>query len=237
MIRCLVVDDEPFARELIEDNIRLIPFLELAGSCKNTDEALKILVREKIDLVFLDIQMPGQSGIQWLQAGIISSPMVIMITAYEHYALEGFNLNVLDYLVKPVAFDRFLKAATRAMELFTLRNKQVVPEAATQNSLFVNSDYSLVRISMDQITYVEGLKDYIKIFQLDTDKPIIPRLSLHYMEAKLPSGRFMRVHRSYIVALDKIIAIKKNRLYLPDGDIPFTDNYRAELMDYIGHRS
>jgi len=237
MIRCLVIDDERFARELIEDNIRLIPFLDLVASCKNTDEAMKVMAVEQIDLVFLDIQMPGLSGIQWLKAGLINAPMVVMITAYENYALDGFNLNVLDYVVKPVAFDRFLKAATKAMELYLLKNKQVTQLPAEPSALFVNSDYSLVRINMDQITYVEGLKDYIKIYQINIERPIIPRLTLHYMEDKLPSARFLRVHRSYIVALDKIISVKKNRLYLPGADIPFTDNYRAQLMDYIGQHS
>ncbi|CAM3979738.1 two component transcriptional regulator, LytTR family [Pedobacter westerhofensis] len=237
MIRCLIVDDERFARELIEDNIRLIPFLDLVASCKNTDEAMKVMATEQIDLVFLDIQMPGLSGIQWLGAGLINSPMVIMITAYENYALEGFNLNVLDYVVKPVAFDRFLKAANKAMELYMLKNKQAPALPAEPNTLFVNSDYSLVRINMDHITHIEGLKDYIKIFQLNTERPIIPRLTLHYMEAKLPATSFLRVHRSYIVALDKIISIKRNRLYLPDADIPFTDNYRPQLMEYIGQHS
>ena len=237
MIRCLVIDDERFARELIEDNIRLIPFLDLVASCKNTDEAMKVMAVEQIDLVFLDIQMPGLSGIQWLKAGLINAPMVVMITAYENYALDGFNLNVLDYVVKPVAFDRFLKAATKAMELYLLKNKHLTQLPAEPSALFVNSDYSLVRINMDQITYVEGLKDYIKIYQLNIERPIIPRLTLHYMEDKLPSARFLRVHRSYIVALDKIISVKKNRLYLPGADIPFTDNYRAQLMEYIGQHS
>jgi len=237
MIRCLVIDDERFARELIEDNIRLIPFLDLVASCKNTDEAMKVMAVEQIDLVFLDIQMPGLSGIHWLKAGLINAPMVVMITAYENYALDGFNLNVLDYVVKPVAFDRFLKAATKAMELYLLKNKQVTQLPAEPSALFVNSDYSLVRINMDQITYVEGLKDYIKIYQLNIERPIIPRLTLHYMEGKLPSARFLRVHRSYIVTLDKIISVKKNRLYLPGADIPFTDNYRAQLMEYIGQHS
>ncbi|MCX2480748.1 response regulator transcription factor [Pedobacter sp. MC2016-15] len=237
MIRCLIVDDEHFARELIADNIGMIPFLELVASCKNVEEAMRVMASEQIDLVFLDIQMPGLSGIQWLSAGLINSPMVVMVTAYENYALEGFNLNVLDYLVKPVAFDRFLKAANKAMELYLLKNKQVAAPSSDTNSLFVNSDYSLVRISMDNITHIEGLKDYVKIFQLSNDKPIIPRLTLHYMESKLPASSFLRVHRSYIVALDKIVSIKRNRLYLPDADIPFTDNYRPVLMEYIGQHS
>lgn len=213
MIRCLVVDDERFARELIEDNIRLIPYLELVASCKNTEEAMKVMAVEKIDLVFLDIQMPGLSGIQWLNAGLLQQPMVVMITAYENYALEGFNLNVLDYVVKPVAFERFLKAANKAMELYALRNKHEVQLPSETNTLFVNSDYSLVRINTDHITHIEGLKDYIKIYQIHSGKPIIPRLSLHYMEDKLPTSKFLRVHRSYIVALDKIISVKKKTAY------------------------
>lgn len=238
MIKCMVVDDEHFARELIEDNIRLVPFLELAASCKNVNEAMKVMAAEQIDLIFMDIQMPGLSGIQWLQSGLMQAPMVIMITAYADYALEGFNLNVLDYILKPVAFDRFLKASTKAMELHLLKNKQTAAAVpAEQNSLFVNSDYSLVRINMDDITHIEGLKDYIKIFQLRVMRPTVPRLTLHYMEEKLPSDKFLRVHRSYIVALDKIQSVKKNRLYLPDADIPFTDNYRDELMQYINNRS
>ncbi len=234
-MRCLVIDDERPARELIADNIRMIPFLTLVASCKNAEEAMKVLAAEPVDLIFLDIQMPGLSGIQLLQSGLIDAPMVILVTAYEHYALEGFNLNVLDYVVKPVPFERFLKAATKARQLYLLKHKQTEMEPPMeQNYLWVNSDYSLVRINIDRITHIEGLKDYIKIYQENTNKPIIPRLSLHYMEDKLPAGKFMRVHRSFIVALDKIILVKKNRLYVPNAEIPFTDSYREELMRYIG---
>jgi DNA-binding LytR/AlgR family response regulator len=237
MIKCLVIDDERFARELIEDNIRMIPFLELVAVCKQPNEAMLVMAREKVDLIFLDIQMPGLSGLQWLQAGIVQNPMVIMVTAYEQYAIEGFNLNVVDYLVKPVPFERFLKACSRALDLQLLKNNQPAETPLDQQYLFVNSDYALIRIAMDRVTYIEGLRDYIKINQLGNEKPVVPRLTLHYMEEKLPAKRFIRVHRSYIVALDKIISVKKNRLYLPDADIPFTDNYSGELMKYISERS
>lgn len=237
MMKCLVIDDERFARELLADNIGMIPFLDLVAVCKNTTEAVIIMAKEKVDLIFLDIQMAGLSGLQWLQAGITESPMVIMVTAYEQYALEGFNLNVVDYLVKPVPFDRFLKACSRALDLHLLKNKQAAEPALDQKYLFVNCDYALTRINMDQVTHIEGLKDYIKIYQLHTEKPIVPRLSLQYMEEKLPGNRFIRVHRSYIVALDKIISVKKRRLYLPDADIPFTLNYSENLMRYITERS
>ncbi|HMI02846.1 MAG TPA: response regulator transcription factor [Pedobacter sp.] len=236
MIRCLIVDDERLARELIADNIRLIPFLELAGSCKNALEAMEILRTEAIDLVFLDIQMQGISGIQLLQGGLIDVPMVIMVTAYENYALEAFNLDVLDYLMKPVPFERFFKAVSKARDQYLLKRKQPAEPAESQY-VFVNSEYSLIRIDIDQITYVEGLKDYIKIYQMGRDKPVIPRLSLHYMEEKLPAGKFLRVHRSYIVALDKILSVRKNRLFVEGAEVPFTENYREGIMRYIEQRN
>jgi len=235
MIRCLVVDDERLARELMEDNIRMVPFLELAGSCKNAMEAMEYLQHEQIDLLFLDIQMPGISGIQLLQAGLVKVPMVIMVTAYDNYALEAFSLDVLDYLMKPVPFERFLKAASKARLQHELKQKG--QSDVEKQYVFVNSDYSLIRIDMDQITYIEGLKDYIKIYQAGKEKPVIPRLSLHYMEEKLPAGKFLRVHRSYIVALDKILSIRKNRLFVDGAEVPFTENYREPLMKYIEQRN
>jgi DNA-binding LytR/AlgR family response regulator len=236
MMKCLIVDDERLARELIADNISLIPFLELAGSCKNALEAMEVLRTEAIDLVFLDIQMQGISGIQLLQSGLVSVPMVIMVTAYENFALEAFNLDVLDYLMKPVPFERFYKAVSRARDQYLLKQKQPA-EPTEQQYVFVNSEYSLIRIDIDQITYIEGLKDYIKIYQMGRDKPVIPRLSLHYMEEKLPAGKFLRVHRSYIVALDKILSVRKNRLFVEDGEVPFTENYREAIMRYIEQRN
>jgi DNA-binding LytR/AlgR family response regulator len=236
MIRCLVVDDERLARELVADNIGMVPFLELAGVCKNAVEAIDILRNEHIDLVFLDIQMAGISGIQLLQGGLIHVPMVIMVTAYENYALEAFNLDVLDYLLKPVPFERFLKSVSKARVQYLLKQKRQA-DPAEQQYVFVNSEYSLIRIDMEQITYIEGLKDYIKIYQLGKDKPVIPRLSLHYMEEKLPANRFIRVHRSYIVALDKILSVRKNRLYVEGAEIPFTENYREGIMKYIEQRN
>jgi len=233
MIRCLVVDDERLARELLEDNIRLIPFLELAGSCKNAREAMEILRAEEIDLIFLDIQMQGISGIQLLQSGLIQVPMVIMVTAYENYAIEAFDLNVLDYLLKPVPFERFLKAVSKARGQYELRQKPVVANPQEKQYVFVNSEYALIRIDIDQITYIEGLKDYIKIYQTGKDRPVIPRMSLHYMEEKLPAAKFLRVHRSYIVSLDKILSVRKNRLQVEGAEVPFTENYREGIMKYI----
>lgn len=165
--------------------------------------------------------------------------MIIMVTAYENYALEGFNLDVVDYILKPFSFERFLKAVNKAYELMSLRQQKETPvsNVATTESeyMFVNADYSIVRINIPDIIYVEGLKDYIKIYLKNADKAVITRLSMRFMEDKLPAGNFARVHKSYIVALDKITAFKKNRLMLNDAEIPVSDNYKDKILAYIGH--
>lgn len=237
MIRCLLVDDEKLALELMEDNIRKVPYLKLQGKCKNALEAMAFLRTEPVDLIFLDIQMPGISGIQFLNS-LVNAPMVIMVTAYENYALEGFNLDVVDYILKPFSFDRFLKAVNKAHELISLRQQKDMPAKTATGAgyIFVNADYSIVRINIPDIIYVEGLKDYIKIYLKNADKAVITRLSMRYMEEKLPADSFARVHRSYIVSLDKVTAFKKNRLMLADMEIPVSDNYKDKILAYIGHQ-
>lgn len=240
MIRCLLVDDEKLALELMEDNVMKVPYLKLQGKCKNAMEAMEFLRKEPVDLIFLDIQMPGISGIQFLNS-LTNAPMIIMVTAYENYALDGFNLDVVDYILKPFSFERFLKAVNKAYELMSLRQQKVTPAATAAVAapeaeyMFVNADYSIVRINIPDIIYVEGLKDYIKIYLKNTDKAVITRLSMRYMEDKLPAGNFARVHKSYIVALDKITAFKKNRLMIAEAEIPVSDNYKDKILAYIGH--
>lgn len=233
MIRCLIVDDEKLALELMEDNVLKVPFLQLAGKCKNAAEAMQIMSREQIDLIFLDIQMPGISGMQFLNS-LTNPPMVVIVSAYPNYALDGFNKDVVDYVLKPVAFERFLKAANKAFELNSLRQQRETVKPATPDYLFVNADYSVVRINIPDILYVEGLKDYIKIYVKDQPKAIITRLSMRFMEDKLPAEGFARVHKSYIVALDKIASFKRNRLMLGDVEIPVSDNYKDKVLNYIG---
>ena len=229
-MRCIAVDDEPLALDLLEDNIRKVPFLTLVKRCKNAFEAHEAVMKENIHLLFLDIQMPGISGVQFLQS-ITNPPLVIFITAYEEFALQGFNLDVVDYLLKPVSFERFLKASNKAHELFTLKNG--VASSSSSEYLFVNSEYNLVKINIRDIIYIEGLKDYIKIFIANATRPVITRLSMKSIEEKLPSDKFVRVHKSFIVSLDKIISIRKGKISINNIHVPISEHYKENLYRFI----
>lgn len=236
-MNCLAVDDESLALDLLEDNIRKVPFLNLVKRCKNAFEAQEVMQQQSIDLLFLDIQMPGISGVQFVQS-MTQAPMVIFVTAYEEFALEGFNLDVVDYLLKPVSFERFLKAVNKASELHNLRHQEtpVVAEptpAPAQEYLFVNADYSLVKIRIADILYVEGLKDYVKIYLEGQSRPVITRLTMKAMEEKLPSGPFLRVHKSFIIAFDKIESIRNLRIKIGQVHIPISESYGEALFKAI----
>lgn len=234
IINCIAVDDEPLALDLIEDNIKQVPFLNLVGVCKNALEAAEIIQNNKIDLVFLDIQMPGISGIQFIQS-LPTSPMVIFITAYEQYALEGFNLNVIDYLLKPVSFERFFKACNKANEYFTLKHNQGKSQGSfVDEYFFVNAEYSLVKIKYNEILYIEGLKDYIKIYLSSQNRPVITRMTMKSIEEKLSVLPFMRVHKSFIVSLDKIDSIRNLKISIGQHIIPVSEQFADELLVKIG---
>jgi len=237
MLRCIAVDDEPLALDLLEDNIRRVPFLELRAKCSNPIEALEVMRKETIDLIFLDIQMPGLTGLQFIQS-LSVKPMVILITAYEQYALDGFNLDVVDYLVKPVSFDRFLKACNKAWEYYNLKTSSTGESGSTQTGdpgyFFVNAEYSLVKVVFEDIIMVEGLKDYIRI-HLTNGKPLVIRMSMKTVEEKLPSKKFIRIHKSYIISLDKITSIRKGSVFLGAAEVPVSDNYKEALMAVVGH--
>ncbi|TDO22444.1 LytR/AlgR family response regulator transcription factor [Pedobacter duraquae] len=234
-MNCLIVDDELLAVELIEDNLRKIPFLKHVASCRNAIDALHVVREQQIDLIFLDIKMPGISGLEFIQA-MEKPPMIVLITAFEHYALEAFNLNVVDYLVKPVNFARFFSAVGKAHDLFTLRNKPAIQMPSSESHFFVNAGYSLVKIRMTDIAYIEGLKDYVKII-LVNDKPVITRINLKDLTEKLPQHDFMRVHRSFIIALDKIESVQKYQVIIRKAEIPIGESYRETLMEYINTRN
>jgi DNA-binding LytR/AlgR family response regulator len=226
MLRCLAIDDEPLALELLEDNISQVPYLKLEGKCSNPLEALKFLQQQTIDLIFLDIQMPGLTGLQFIQS-LTQRPMIILITAYEKFALEGFNLDVIDYLVKPVPLDRFIKACNKAWELFNLRLKRAENSSADEPEfLFVNVEYSLLKVEFADIQWIEGLKDYIRIYLKSSSKPVITRMSMKAIEEELPSSKFIRAHKSFIVSVSAITSVRKNSIFIGAEEIPIGDNYK-----------
>ncbi|MEI7726038.1 MAG: LytTR family DNA-binding domain-containing protein [Bacteroidota bacterium] len=237
MIRCLAIDDEMLALDLLEDNIKKVPFLLLVKACRSAMEAMEVLRNEPIDLLFLDIQMPDVSGIQLIRS-LHHKPMVIFTTAFSKYATEGFDLDVIDYLLKPYPFERFLKAVNKVHEYLDLRErasnqgnaKEIV---ASPNFLFVKADYKLYKINLKDILYIEGLKDYVKIYA--SEKPIVTQMSMKGLEEKLPPQDFIRVHRSFIVAFNKIDFVQKHMLTIGKKEIPISEHYRDQLFKIINY--
>ena len=226
MLNCIAVDDEKLVLDLLVDNIRQIPFLHLVKRCKNAMEAASVLQEEKVDLIFLDIQMPGLNGLQFMQS-LQNPPMVIFATAYKEFALDGFNLNAIDYLLKPVSFERFLKACNKAHELYNLQQKPVAKDE--QDYFFVYVEYNLVKVPIPEIIYIEGMKDYVKIFLNTSTRPIITKMSMKAMEEKLIGYRFVRTHKSYIIAADKVTTIKRDLIYIGNIELPLSENYKAQV--------
>jgi DNA-binding LytR/AlgR family response regulator len=238
-LRCFAIDDEPFALELLADDIQKVPFLNLVGQAENPLAAYDPIRRGEVDLLFLDIQMPTLTGLQFLQT-LKQPPMVILTTAYDQYALDGYTFDVVDYLLKPIPFERFLKAVTKAYDLFLLRQNRSpvfsnVPEPALpagpeRTYFFVFSEYQEIRIDYDEVLYIEGLKDYVKIFTTRQVRPILSRLTLKAIEDKLPPPRFCRIHKSFIVALAKITSFQRTRLMVGKIELPIGSSYADAFM-------
>lgn len=233
MIRCLVVDDEPLALDILTDYIEKVPFLKLISATTSAFEALAIAQKDEIDLIFLDVQMPELTGIQFLKI-INGKCNVILTTAYSQYALDGYELDVADYLLKPIAFDRFYKSVLKVQNTI----QQVSPQAPvkvidnTINSfIFVKTEHRIQKIYLDDILYIEGLKDYISIFT-KTER-VITLQHMKKMEESLPAGRFIRVHKSYIVSIDKIESIERSRIQIGNKIIPIGDTYRDNFFKTI----
>jgi DNA-binding LytR/AlgR family response regulator len=207
--------------------------LQLTGSCTNALEAADVLQKKPVDLLFLDIRMPRLNGLQFLQS-LQNPPLVILVTAYQQYALEGFDLNVVDYLLKPFSFERFVKACNRAYDLFRLRNGEKAAGDAPPEEFFVHVEYTLVKIVVADIEYVEGLKDYIKIYLSSSPKPVLTRMSLKSIEEKLPAATFIRTHKSFLVATRKITAIKRDLVCIKEKEIPIGEAYKANVARVTG---
>jgi len=238
MLRCLAVDDEPLALHLLTDYIGKVPFLNLVGTAGDAFEAAKLLQEKPVDLIFIDIQMPGLTGLQFIQS-LARRPMVIIVTAYKKFAPDGFDLDVVDYLVKPMGLDRFMKACNKAQELHELRttataNAGAGAGAATAEFFFVNVDYSLVKVLFADIIWIEGSGDYVKIHLKSSPKPLLVRTSAKMLESELPAEKFLRIHKSYIVAVASITAVRKNSLFIGDLELPVGETYRDTLRQLTG---
>lgn len=233
-MRVLLVDDEPLALDVLETYVERIPSIELVKRCDNAIEAFDVLQKEEVDLIFLDIQMPQLSGIDFLKS-LKNPPLVIFTTAYPNYAIEGYELNVMDYLLKPISFDRFMKAVNKAQTQVALQNNggtsEVVSDDEKADFIFVKSDKKLIKINYADINYIEGLKDYV-IIRTNSGR-VITLQTMKSLEAKLPSDIFKRTHRSYIVNLDKIDAIVGNMVEIDKKHLPIGKNYRDALLQII----
>ena len=233
MLRCIAVDDEPLALEVLESYIRKVPSLRLVGLCGGALEAIRVLSPGAVDLVFLDVDMPDLTGTQLLRT-LKHPPLVVFTTAYPDYALEGFELDAVDYLLKPIPFDRFLRAVNKAQERLhppAVLASVTPPPASEPGFIFVKTEYKTLRVDLDDILYVEGLKDYVLIHT--RQKKIITLLSLNKMVEKLPPTYFLRVHRSFIVAVNKMDSIERNRIRIGDAEIPVGDLYRDGLGRWV----
>jgi len=231
-VTCMIVDDEPMAREIISSFVGKIHNLELVATCKNVSEAFSVLQKESIQLIFLDINMPEISGLS-LAKSIQHKSQVIFTTAYREYAIEGFDLQAVDYLLKPISFDRFLKAVQKYFDLHVSKEiiKQEIVSEAKETSIFVRSDRKMVKVRFKEINYIESLSDYVKIF---TDKEtIITRETISNIESKLPSNKFLRTHRSYIVSMPKIDSFTNEFLELDKKAIPISRSYKENVLQKL----
>ena len=234
MIKCIAVDDEPLALEIITDFARKVPFLSLVQTFENAAEAMRFLQDEKVDLVFLDIKMPDINGIQFLKS-LKHPPLVIFTTAYGEYALDGFDLDVVDYLLKPIPFDRFLRAATKAQEYMTVSQQKNGDNGHVNDYIFIKTEYKIIKINLEDILFIEALKDYTKIYT--PYQPVLTLRSLKSFETRLPADKFIRVHRSYLVSLNKINSVEKNTVMIANQSIPISDGYRERFYEVITRNS
>jgi len=232
MITIIAIDDEPLALQLVTGYIGKTPGLKLIGKFDNPIDAAEFLVDTTVDLIFVDIQMPDLSGIEFTRL-LEKGPKVIFTTAFEKYALEGYKLEIVDYLLKPFSYEEFLTAVKKVQNLLRLEKKAVSKVDTNNEFLFLKSDYKIKRINFHDILYIEGMKDYVKVFTLNMPKPILSLTSLKLLESKLPEEIFMRVHRSFIVNLEKINTIERSRIVYGKEYIPVSDQYKDRFQEFL----
>lgn len=233
-MNCLIVDDEPISREIIEGYCRHLPYLTVAGSCDNALKAKPVLQQQKIDILFLDINMPVMDGISFLKT-MKNPPQVIFTTAYKEYAVDAFDLSAADYLLKPFSLERFIIAVDKAMERLQNTNVVSTPEnTGAENYFFIKTEGKIFKISFDDMLYAEASGNYTKI--ITVQNTLLPAMSFTAVEALLPAGKFIRVHRSFIISKSKISHIEGNRVYVNGTEIPIGNNYKEDFLKALGMR-
>lgn len=228
-INCAIIDDEPLAAELLKSYAKKTPFLNLTGTYSSALEAMKELRDQPAQLLFLDIQMPELSGIEFAKI-LPPETKIIFTTAFQQYAIEGYKVNALDYLMKPIAYEDFLKAANKALEWFSVTQKQQT--YADDRFMYVKSDYKLVRVALDDILYIEGLKDYVRIY-LEDGQRIMSLMNMKKLEDYLPHPEFLRTHRSFIVHMTKAQSVERFRIVFGNQFIPISDSYKEKVLEYF----
>ena len=231
ILRCCIVDDEPLARNLIASYIEKTPFMELAGSFGSAQEAVKTVIEESIDVIFLDINMPQLNGMEFARI-VPPTCRIVFTTAYDKYAIEGFKVGALDFLLKPVSYEEFIGSANRSLAWSDLRRRAEASDTSREY-IMAKSEYRLVQIPVRDIIFIEGVKDYVKIYVDGEEKAIMTLMNMKTLERTLPSNIFLRVHRSYIINATKIRVIERNRILFGRHAIPVSDSYKQQFSDYI----
>ncbi|MCB0643431.1 MAG: response regulator transcription factor [Phaeodactylibacter sp.] len=237
VIKCLVVDDEPMALDLIERYVLKTPFLSLTKKCSNAFEVLEFLAHQEIDLIFLDIQMPELSGIQ-LSKVLPAHTRVVFTTAFDQYAVESYKVDALDYLLKPFNYEEFLHAATKAQQWFAMkREDKQKAEKTAEGYFFIKSEYKQIKVKFEDILYIESMKEYLKIWVTTQKKPLLTLMTLKKVELELPADQFMRIHRSYIIALNKIDEVERNQVIINEQRITISEPYRPGFQAFLEENS
>lgn len=231
-IKCLIVDDEPLAVEVIESYIKRLDYLEVAGTCNNAVKAFELVQKKRFDLIFLDIQMPKLTGIDFIKT-LKSPPKIILTTAYRDYALESYELDVVDYLLKPISFERFLVAVQKVTGLNTVEEASKIDRLTKEdNYIYLKADKKMVKVDLDDVLYIESLKDYIRV--RTNEKDVISHQKISYLEEKLPEDLFMRIHRSFIVPIKKIISYSASSIEVPEHELPIGRMYKNQVLERLG---
>ncbi len=229
-INCICVDDEPLALSQITRYIEKVPYLNLVASCHDAFEAIEVIDKNEIDLIYVDINMPDLNGLDFVRS-LTNKPLVVFTTAYSEYAIEGIKVEALDYLLKPFSFNDLFQSAEKART--RLESTQQAPKPSADTALFVRSDSRTVRLDYEKIIYIEGMNEYVRIYVEGMDKPLMPLLSMRKLEETLPADQFMRVHRSYLINLTKIDEVQKQRISIGKKLIPIGESYKDKFQAYM----